>query len=219
MHLNSLRSWVFVLFMNTKKQQEGEDKKISVKNLNLQESIRKFIIAMGEDPERNGLKNTPKRFEQTVKYLLGGYDRKFEEEATSFENYVNYKDIILLKNIDFFSMCEHHFLPFFGYAHVGYIPSKEGYLGISKLARAVDIYARRLQNQEILGAQIAEAIMQHGKAKGVAILIEARHLCTVARGVEKKAPLMATCAFYGTFDKEDKLQQQFLELVRDREKL
>ena len=115
---------------------------ITVKNLDLQTPIRNLLISMGEDPDREGLKDTPKRFEKTVKYLLSGYDRSFAEETTLFENYVQYKDIISLKNIDFFSLCEHHFLPFFGYVHVAYIPSKESYLGISKLARVVDIYAR-----------------------------------------------------------------------------
>lgn len=209
----------FIIYMATKKMHFSPERKISAKHLSLQEPIRKFLAAMGEDPNRSGLAETPKRFEQTVKYLLGGYDRKFEDEATSFENYIKYQDIILLKNIDFFSLCEHHFLPFFGYAHVGYIPSKDGYLGISKLARAVDIYARRLQNQEILGAQIANAIMEHGKARGVAILIEARHLCTVARGVEKKAPVMITSTYVGAFEKDDKFQQRFLELIRNREKI
>src|SRR5205807_409484 len=125
--------------------------KVSVRDLDFQTAIRNFFEAMGEDPDRKGIKDTPQRVEKTLKYLLGGYDRAFEEEITSFENRANYKDIILLKNIDFFSLCEHHLLPFFGYAHVGYIPSEDGYLGISKLARAVDIYARRLQEQENLG--------------------------------------------------------------------
>jgi GTP cyclohydrolase I len=205
--------------MNNKKIQLKNSTKISVKNLDLQTHIRKFLIAMGENPDRGGLIDTPKRFEKTVKYLLSGYDRSFEEEKSIFENDVKYKDIIFLKNIDFFSLCEHHFLPFFGFVHIGYIPSKDGYLGISKLARAVDIFSKRLQNQEILSFQIAEALMQHGKAKGVAILIEARHLCNVARGVQKRAAVMTTCAYYGEFEKNNKAQQQFLELIRDREKV
>ncbi|HSX08710.1 MAG TPA: GTP cyclohydrolase I FolE [Candidatus Saccharimonadales bacterium] len=203
-----------------KKQPKTESSsKISVKDLDLQPSIKAFLKAMGEDPERAGLKDTPKRAEQALKYLLSGYDRTFEDESTSFENHVEYKGVIFLKNIDFFSLCEHHLLPFFGYAHVAYLPSEKSYLGISKLARAVDIYARRLQNQEVLSHQIAEAIMEHGMAKGVAVLIEARHLCTVARGVQKKAPLMSTCAYYGAFEDNVALQHDFLELLRNRDKV
>jgi GTP cyclohydrolase I len=192
--------------------------KVSVRDVNLQSSIRVFFKQIGENPERDGIKETPRRFEEAVKYLLGGYDRSFEGENKLFENISNYKDIIILKNIDFFSICEHHLLPFFGHAHIGYIPG-EKVLGISKLARAVDIYARRLQDQETLGFQIADAIMKHGKAKGVAILLEARHFCNIARGVEKKMSVMSTCAYYGTFRNNPQLQQSFVELVRDREKI
>jgi GTP cyclohydrolase I len=204
---------------STIKEKPIKSGKISVKDLDLQTPIRIFLKVMGEDPDRSGLKDTPKRFEQTIKHLLSGYDRTFADESTSFENHVEYKGVIFLKNIDFFSLCEHHLLPFFGYAHVAYIPSEKSYLGISKLARAVDIYARRLQNQEALSHQVADSIMNHGKAKGVAVLIEARHLCTVARGVQKKAPLMTTCAYYGTFENNPALQQDFLELLRNRDKV
>ncbi len=192
--------------------------KVSVKNINLQSSVRDFLQQIGENPERDGIKETPRRFEEAVKYLLGGYDRSFEGENKLFENLSNYEDIIILKNIDFFSVCEHHLLPFFGHAHIGYIPG-EKVLGISKLARAVDIYARRLQDQETLGFQIADAIMKHGKAKGVAVLLEARHFCNIARGVEKKMSVMVTCAYYGTFKDNPRLQQNFMELIKDREKI
>jgi GTP cyclohydrolase I len=205
--------------MDDKQSTNHQSQKISVKNLDLQTPIRNFLAAMGEDVNRSGLKNTPKRAEEAIKYILSGYDRDFAKEKQFFENYVQYKNVIIFKNIDFFSVCEHHLLPFFGYVHIGYIPSQDAYLGISKLARAVDIYARRLQNQEVLGFQIAEAIMNHGKAKGVAILIEARHLCTVARGVEKKVPVMTTCAYYGAFEDSETLQRQFMGLVKDREKV
>lgn len=174
---------------------------------------------MGEDLNREGIKNTPKRFEETLRYLLSGYDRRFEDETTTFENKVKYKDLILLKNIDFMSLCEHHFLPFFGYAHIGYIPSQDGYFGISKLARVVDIYSRRLQDQERLSYQIAQALIEHGGAKGVAILLESKHLCNIARGVEKKMSVMTTCAYYGSFENDITQQNKFLELIRDREKI
>lgn len=192
---------------------------ISVKGVNVQNSIKKFLELMGEDLNREGIKNTPKRFEETLRYLLSGYDRRFEDETTTFENKVKYKDLILLKNIDFMSLCEHHFLPFFGYAHIGYIPSQDGYFGISKLARVVDIYSRRLQDQERLSYQIAQALIEHGGAKGVAILLESKHLCNIARGVEKKMSVMTTCAYYGSFENDITQQNKFLELIRDREKI
>lgn len=187
--------------------------KPSAKNLDLQEAVRKFFLQLGENPDREELKNTPKRFEAAITYLLSGYDRNFENENKLFDNLTQYKDIIILKNIDFFSMCEHHLLPFFGYAHVGYIPGKK-ILGISKLARAVDIYARRLQNQETLGTQIAETLMKYGKAKGVAVLIEGKHLCSAARGVEKNLSVMVTNTYIGSFKKDVHLQNKFLELVK-----
>lgn len=205
--------------MEKQKSPVKQSSKVSVKDLDFQTPIRKLFIGMGEDPDRSGIVDTPKRFEEAMKAILSGYDRDFEEENRFFENRVNYKDMIILKNIDFFSMCEHHLLPFFGYAHVGYVPAKKGYLGISKLARAVDISARRLQDQETLSFQVAEAIMKHGEAKGVAILIEGRHLCNVARGIEKKVSVMTTCAFYGIFEKDLLLQNKFMELVKEREKI
>lgn len=205
--------------MKSKKTLSNKPPEISVKDLDLQTPIRNFFKEMGEDPNRSEIKNTPTRFEEAVKSMLSGYDRDFEKENRFFENKPKYKDIIILKNIDFLSLCEHHIIPFYGYAHVAYIPSEKAYLGISKLARAVDIFARRLQTQENLGFQVADTLMKYGKAKGVAILIEARHLCTVARGVEKKVPIMTTCAFYGNFEKNHRLQQNFIELVRNRRKI
>jgi len=192
-----------------------ETTKLSVKNLCLQSAVRSFFKQIGENPDRDGIKETPKRFEVAVKYLLGGYDRSLEQENKLFDNLADYKDIIILKNIDFFSFCEHHLLPFYGYAHIGYIPGNK-VLGISKLARAVDIYSRRLQDQENLGRQIATEILKIGKAKGVAILIEGRHLCNAARGVEKKHSIMTTNMYLGDFDNNINLQNKFLELIRER---
>lgn len=200
------------------KQDQKTSRELSVQNLQLQEAVRQFFIQLGENPNRDGIKETPKRFEAAIKYMLGGYDRSFEKENKLFDNLTKYKDIIILKNINFFSMCEHHLLPFYGYAHVGYIPGKR-VLGISKLARAVDIYSRRLQDQETLGYQVAEAIMKAGKAKGVAVLIEGRHLCNVARGVEKNHSIMVTNLYLGKFEDDTNLQNKFLELVRKRKSI
>lgn len=192
---------------------------VSIKDLDLESSIKHFLTAIGEDISRPDIADTPKRFEKAFKYLLNGYDRSFKEENRLFDNKVKFQGLVFFKNIEFFSLCEHHLLPFFGYAHIGYVPSENHYMGISKLARAVDIYAKRLQNQEVLSSQIANALMEHGKAKGVAILIESKHFCTIARGIEKIASVMTTCNFYGSLETNEKLQSQFLELVRDRNKV
>lgn len=204
--------------MKKYKRKDHKPRVLSAQNLLLQDAIRQFLIQLGENPNRDGIKETPKRFEAAIKYMLGGYDRSFEGENKLFDNLTKYKDIIILKNINFFSMCEHHLLPFYGYAHVGYIPGKR-VLGISKLARAVDIYSRRLQDQETLGYQVAEAIMKIGKAKGVAVLIEGKHLCNAARGVEKNHSVMVTNLYLGKFENNNNLQNKFLELVRERKSI
>lgn len=191
---------------------------LSSRNLELQKSVRNLFVQLGDNPSRDGIKETPRRHEEAMRYLLGGYERSFEQENKLFENLTKYKDIILLKNIDFFSLCEHHLLPFFGYAHIGYIPGNR-VLGISKLARAVDIYARRLQDQESLGSQVANALMTTGLARGVAVLIEGRHLCNAARGVEKTLSVMTTCIYTGVFENNIELQNKFLEMVRVRKSL
>jgi GTP cyclohydrolase I len=200
------------------KQAQKPTQRLSSQNLHLQDAVRQFFIQLGENPDRDGIKETPKRFEAAIKYLLGGYDRSFEDENKLFDNLTKYKDVIILKNIDFFSMCEHHLLPFYGYAHVGYIPG-ERVLGISKLAKVVDIYSRRLQDQETLGSQIASAIMKVGSARGVAVLIEGRHLCNAARGVEKNHSIMVTNTYLGEFEGNISLQNKFLELIRERKSI
>lgn len=202
----------------TKRNLRSAMNNLTSKNLNIQKAVVDFFVQLGDDPNRDGIRETPKRHEEAMKYLLGGYERSFEQENKLFENLTKYKDIIVLKNIDFFSTCEHHLLPFFGYAHVGYVPGKR-VLGISKLARAVDIYARRLQDQESLGSQVANVLMTTGEAEGVAILIEGRHLCNAARGVEKTLSIMTTCVFRGSFENNIKLQDKFLDIVRIRKSL
>ncbi len=183
----------------------------------VQDAVREFFVQLGEDPDRNGLKETPKRFEVAIKYLLGGYDRSLEKENKLFENLSSYNGIISLRNIDFFSLCEHHLLPFFGYVHIAYIPSPKHVLGISKLSRAVDIYARRLQDQETLGTQIAEALMKVGHARGAAVYIEGKHFCNIARGVEKKMSIMTTCVYKGEFEKSEEYRKQFMNIISSRE--
>jgi GTP cyclohydrolase I len=205
-------------YMDTKKTKVTNKKaKISVQHLDFQTPIRKLLEAMGEDADSPKLIRTPMRFDEAIKSILSGYDRSFEEEVWDFEPNLPYRDIIMLKNINYFSMCRHHLLPFFGYAHVAYIPNGKKCLGISKLARAVDIYAKRFTDQESISTQVAEALTTHGDAKGVAILMEGRHLCNVARGIEKTVSVMTTCSFYGSFKNNPGLQQQFMDLVRERE--
>lgn len=202
--------------LNTSDQKTSRG--LSAQNLQFQDAVRQFFIQLGENPNRDGIRETPKRFEAAIKYMLGGYDRSFEKENKLFDNLTGYKDIIILKNINFFSMCEHHLLPFYGYAHIGYVPGKR-VLGISKLARAVDIYSRRLQDQETLGYQVAKAIMRTGEAKGVAVLIEGKHLCNAARGVEKNHSIMVTNLYLGKFENDLDLQNKFLELIRERKSI
>lgn len=192
--------------------------RIVTNNITIQEAVRNFLSQIGEDPERDGLCETPKRFEDALKYFLSGYHRSLESENKLFDNSARYKDIIVLKNIDFFSLCEHHLLPFFGYAHIGYIPG-EKVIGISKLSRAVEIYARRLQDQETMGAQIANVLKMVGEAKGVAVLIEAKHFCNIARGVEKKMSIMTTFFFNGVFEDSADLRDRFMKMAENRESI
>jgi len=179
----------------------------------IQQLTKELLIAIGENPEREGLIDTPKRVSHSFISLLEGYSRSFASEITVFDNDYNYDSIVISGKIDFFSLCEHHLLPFYGYAHIGYIPDKK-IIGLSKLSRAVDIYSRRLQDQERISIQVADAIMAVLKPKGVAVLLTAKHFCNIARGVEKKDSYMTTIVYRGLFEKEPNLQQQFLELIK-----
>lgn len=192
-------------------------KKISVKELKFQEQIKQLLESIGEDLEREGIKETPLRVEKTFKFLLNGYDRSFKTENKLFTN-TEYHEPIILKDIDFYSLCEHHLLPFYGYAHIAYIPGGK-VMGISKLARVVDIYARRLQDQERMGTQIASELMDVEGVKGVAVLLEARHFCNAIRGVEKKASTMSTLVYRGDFAQSEELKNRFMNLVAVRQNI
>ena len=180
----------------------------------LQEAIRTMIRAVGEDPDREGLRETPRRIAQMYAELFEGLHMDpVEVLSVGFEE--GHDEMVILKDIPFYSMCEHHFLPFHGEAHVGYMPNGR-IVGLSKIARAVDIFARRPQVQERLTTQIAECIEDVLGANGVGVVIEAEHLCMTARGVRKPGSRMVTSAMRGSFRSNAKTREEFLQLIRNR---
>ena len=179
----------------------------------MQKQIKDILIEIGEDPEREGLVKTPERVEKAWKFLTRGYNQKVDEVVNGAIFEAESDDMIIVRNIEFFSMCEHHMLPFFGRCYVGYIPNKK-ILGVSKIARIVDMFARRLQIQERMTRQIADTIMECVDAEGVGVVCEAQHLCMQMRGVEKQHSVMTTSALIGSFRKEAETRQEFLKLIR-----
>jgi GTP cyclohydrolase IA len=181
----------------------------------MEEQIRFILKSLGEDPEREGLVKTPHRVAQALTFLTRGYDMdpaKVINDALFTEDY---QEMIVQKDIDFFSLCEHHMLPFFGKAHVAYIPHHK-IVGISKLARLVDVYARRLQVQERLTNQVATIIMEKLDPLGVAVVIEAEHLCMRMRGVEKQNSMVITSTLLGAFQNRQETRNEFMTLIRQR---
>ena len=181
----------------------------------MEEHIRHILKAIGEDPDREGLLKTPHRVAQALSFLTRGY----EMDPAKVINYAlfteEYEEMILQKDIDFFSLCEHHLLPFYGQAHVAYIPHHK-IVGISKLARLVDVYARRLQVQERMTNQIATIIMEKLDALGVAVVIEAEHLCMRMRGVEKQNSYVITSSLLGAFRTRQDTRNEFMTLIRSK---
>ena len=177
--------------------------------------MRKVIALVGEDPEREGLRKTPERFEKAIKFLTSGYHQNLDNVLNGATFSVHYDEMVVVKDIEFFSLCEHHLLPFFGKAHVAYLPSKR-VLGLSKIARLVNMYARRLQIQERMTSQIAEALSEKICPEGVGVIIEARHLCMQMRGVEKQHGQAVTSAMLGSFRHNKQTRDEFLSLVRNR---
>jgi GTP cyclohydrolase I len=176
-------------------------------------AIRKILQEIGEDPDRQGLKDTPKRIEKMYKELTRGY----EQTATGLINDamfdVDYDEMVVVTNINFYSLCEHHMLPFFGVAHVGYIPNGK-VVGLSKIPRIVDMYARRLQVQERMTAQIANVLQEHLDPDGVGVIVEGYHMCMSMRGVEKEKAKMITSTLLGSYKEDPKTRTEFLELIR-----
>lgn len=179
----------------------------------MEKEIRKILEALGEDPEREGLKDTPRRVKKSWEFLTRGYRQDIKDviNGAIFEEPCD--DMIIVKDIEFYSMCEHHMLPFFGKCHIGYIP-KGKILGVSKLARLVDMFARRLQIQERLSRQIAHGISDAIAPEGVGVVIEAQHLCMLMRGVEKQESFMTTSAMLGSFRREQPTRMEFLKLIK-----
>lgn len=182
------------------------------KNSKLESIIRELLIELAEDPEREGLRDTPARVAKSLKYLTSGYQMSEKDliKGAMFSEEEN--EMVLVKDIDFFSLCEHHLLPFYGKAHIAYIPEKQ-IIGISKIARLVDVYARRLQVQERLTRQIAYGIEKNLKPKGIAVVMEAFHLCMAMRGVEKQNAVTVTSTMLGVFRDNQATRMEFLNLI------
>jgi GTP cyclohydrolase IA len=179
----------------------------------MQEIIRQLLIELGEDPGREGLLDTPKRVEKALKFLTSGYAADVDATLNNALFSVDYNEMVIVRDIDFYSLCEHHLLPFFGKCHVAYIPQGR-VLGLSKIPRLVDIFARRLQIQERLTNQIAETIRAKIDPLGVAVVMEATHLCMSMRGVEKQNSVAATSAMLGVFREDARTRMEFLELIK-----
>jgi GTP cyclohydrolase I len=174
--------------------------------------VRKMLALIGEDPNREGLRRTPERFEKAFRYLTSGYRQDPEKLLNGAMFSVCYDNMVVVKDIELYSLCEHHLLPFFGKCHVAYIPNKK-VVGLSKIARLVNMYARRLQIQERLTSQIAKAIQDRLSPEGVGVVIEARHLCMVMRGVEKQHSSAMTSAMLGAFRENKQTRDEFLSLI------
>jgi len=181
----------------------------------MQDSVRRLLADIGEDPAREGLRDTPRRVEQSMKFLTGGYRLQLSDVVNGALYSVEYNEMVIVRDIDFYSLCEHHLLPFFGRCHVSYIPNGK-VIGLSKIPRVVDMFARRLQVQERLTSQVADAIQNTVSPLGVAVVMEATHLCMAMRGVEKQNSVTTTSAMRGVMHQDARTRHEFLELIRLR---
>jgi GTP cyclohydrolase I len=184
-------------------------------NAQMQDLIRCLLGQLGEDPDREGLRETPRRVEQSLRFLTSGYAADVNQIINGALFTVEYNEMVLVRDIDFYSLCEHHLLPFFGKCHIAYLPDGK-VIGLSKIPRLVDVFARRLQVQERLTSQIAEMIADRIHPLGVGVVMEATHLCMSMRGVQKQTSVTTTSAMLGTFRSDARTRHEFLQLIRQR---
>src|SRR6187200_3036104 len=182
----------------------------------MQDLVRRLLAELGEDPDREGLARTPLRVEKALAFLTSGYKADIDAIVNDALFTVDYSEMVIVKDIDFYSLCEHHLLPFFGKCHVAYIPNKR-VIGLSKIPRLVDVFARRLQVQERLTHQVAEVIRDKIDPLGVAVVVEGTHLCMAMRGVEKQNSFAVTSAMLGAFRDNARTRMEFLELIKHRQ--
>lgn len=182
----------------------------------IRELVRELLVEIGEDPDRAGLVKTPERFERSIRYLTSGYHQDVEQVISGAKFVERYDEMVLVRGIDVFSMCEHHMLPFFGKCHVAYVPDGQ-ILGLSKIPKVVEIWSRRLQVQERMTNQIAESLWEKLRPLGVGVVVEAKHLCLMMRGVQKLNATMVTSAMKGCFRSDPKTRSEFLALLKQKE--
>lgn len=180
-----------------------------------EELMKEILVRLGEDPDREGLQRTPERVHKAYEFLTRGYNEDPEALLTKALFTVSYDEMVIVKDVEMFSLCEHHMLPFFGKVHVAYIPNGK-VIGLSKVPRLIEVFSRRLQIQERLTTQIAETIQKVIQPQGVGVVIEARHLCMMMRGVEKQHSAAVTSSMLGCFREEQETRQEFLSLIRQR---
>jgi GTP cyclohydrolase I len=187
----------------------------SLTSATYEELVREMLVRLGQDPDREGLSRTPERVEKAMRFLVKGYQDDPETLLREALFTVSYDEMVIVKDVEMFSLCEHHLLPFFGKVHVAYIPNGK-VIGLSKIPRLIEAFSRRLQIQERLTTQIAEAIQNTIEPQGVGVVIEARHLCMMMRGVEKQHSSAVTSSMLGCFRNEEETRTEFLSLIRQR---
>ncbi|HZY10657.1 MAG TPA: GTP cyclohydrolase I FolE [Bacteroidota bacterium] len=186
-----------------------------LKTTSLEETVKEILTILGEKPSREGLRRTPRRVAKAWEFLTSGYKQDVKEVLNGAVFSEKYNEMVIVKDIDFFSLCEHHMLPFYGKAHIAYIPSGK-IIGLSKLPRIVEVFSRRLQVQERLTQQIADTLFETLEPDGVAVVIEARHLCMMMRGVEKQNSVATTSAMLGSFRDDERTRNEFLNLISSK---